>query len=69
MDAVNTNAISAARADANGTATLPGVPPGNYYLMISARYNNQSLIWGQAVQLKPGQNSMKLDQSNATPVN
>ena len=69
LAAVNANAISAARADVNGTAVLPGVPPGTYYLMISARYNNQSLIWGQAIQLKPGPNSLKLDQSNATPMN
>jgi hypothetical protein len=37
--------------------------------MISTRYNNQSLIWSQAVQLKPGPNSLKLDLSNATPIN
>lgn len=69
LEAVNANAISATRADANGAGTLPGVPPGTYYLMISARYNNQSLIWGQPVQLKAGPNSFKLDQSNATPMN
>ena len=69
LDAVNANAISAARADGNGAATLPGVPAGNYYLMISARYNNQSLIWGQAVQLRAGPNSLRLDQSNAAPLN
>jgi hypothetical protein len=69
LEALNANAISAARADVNGGATLPGVPPGTYYLMISARYNNQSLIWGQPVQLKPGPNSLKLDQTNATPMN
>jgi hypothetical protein len=68
MDAINVNAASAVRADANGAGTLPGVPPGSYYLMISARYNNQSLVWGQAVQLKAGQNSITLDQSNATPI-
>jgi hypothetical protein len=38
-------------------------------IMISTRYHNQSLIWGQAVELKAGQNELKLDQSNATPVN
>jgi hypothetical protein len=69
LDAVNADAASAIRADASGAGTLPGVPPGNYYLMISARYNNQLLVWGQAVQLKPGPNSVRLDQSNATPVN
>jgi hypothetical protein len=37
--------------------------------MISARYNNQSLVWGQAVQIKDGANSVTLDQSNATPIN
>jgi hypothetical protein len=37
--------------------------------MISTRYNNHALVWEQAVQLKAGQNTLKLDQSNATPVN
>ena len=69
MDAVNANAASAVRADANGSGTFPGVAPGTYYLMISTRYNNQGLAWGQAVQLKPGPNSVALDLHNATPVN
>jgi hypothetical protein len=69
IDAIKVNAASAARGDANGSGTLPGVPAGTYYLMISTRYNNKALIWEQAVQLKAGQNSLKLDQSNATPLN
>lgn len=69
VDAIKANAASAARADANGSATLPGVPPGTYYLMISTRYNNQPLVWGQAIQIKPGPNSITLDQRNATPLN
>lgn len=69
MDAINADAASAVRADANGKGTLPGVVPGSYYLMISGRYNNQALVWGQAVQLKPGANSITLDQSNAIPIN
>jgi hypothetical protein len=68
-DAIKANAASAVRADANGSATFPGVAPGTYYLMISAIYNKQPLVWGQAVQLKAGANSMKLDQSNAVPLN
>jgi len=68
-DAIKVSAASAVRADANGAGTFPGVPPGTYYLMISARYNNQSLVWGQAVQLKPGSNSVTLDQSTAIPIN
>jgi hypothetical protein len=68
-DAIKVSAASAVRADANGSGTFPGVPPGTYYLMISARFNNQSLVWGQAVQLKPGPNSITLDQSTAIPLN
>jgi len=68
-DAVKASAASSVRADASGAGTFPGVPPGTYYLMISARYNNQGLVWGQAVQLKAGANSITLDASNATPIN
>jgi hypothetical protein len=57
------------RADANGRGTFPGVPPGTYFLMISAIYNRQPLVWGQAVQLSAGANSVTLDQHNATPLN
>ncbi|NYF89708.1 hypothetical protein RBB79_09140 [Tunturiibacter empetritectus] len=69
LDAVKANAASAIRADANGSATFPGVPPGTYYLMISARYNNQALVWDHPLQLKPGPNTLSLDQRNATPIN
>jgi hypothetical protein len=68
-DAIKVAAASAVRADANGGGIFPGVPPGSYYLMISTRYNNQALMWGQAVQLKPGQNSMTLDPTNAVVLN
>jgi hypothetical protein len=68
MAAINADAASAVRADANGKGTFPGVPPGVYYLMISAVYNNRAFAWSQAVQLKPGPNSVTLDLSNATPI-
>ncbi len=69
MDAMKASAASAVRADANGSGTFPGVAPGTYYLMISSRYNDQSLVWGQPVQLKAGPNSITLDQHNAVPLN
>jgi hypothetical protein len=68
LAAINASAASAIRSDANGSGTLPGVPPGTYYLMISAVYNQQPLVWTQAVQLKPGANSITLNQGNATPL-
>jgi hypothetical protein len=69
LDAVKASAISAVRADATGSGTFSGVPPGTYYLMISTRFNNQALAWDQPIQLKPGPNSIALNQGNATPVN
>jgi len=69
MDAIKASAASSVRADANGSGIFPGVAPGTYYLMISSRYNNQNLVWGQPVQLKDGPNSMTLDQHNAAPLN
>jgi len=69
VDAIKADSASAARGDANGSATFPGVQPGTYYLMISSRYNNQNLVWGQPVQLKAGPNSMTLNQQNAVPLN
>ncbi len=68
-DAIKASAASAVRADANGAGAFPGVPPGTYYLMISTRYNNQPIVWGQPVQLKPGANSITLSQQNGTPLN
>ena len=69
MAAINADAASGIRSDAAGTATLPGLPPGTYYLMISAVFNKQPLVWEQAVELKAGANSLTLDQRNATPLN
>jgi hypothetical protein len=68
LAALNADAASAVRADSSGRGTFPGVPPGVYYLMISTRYNNQALVWEQAVQLRPGPNSVTLSLGNATPV-
>ncbi len=66
--AIHASAASAVRADANGSGTMPGLPPGTYYLMISAVDKNQTYVWSQAVQLHAGQNSITLDLRNATPL-
>ncbi|WP_348264368.1 hypothetical protein P8935_07490 [Telmatobacter sp. DSM 110680] len=69
MNAIKAGAVSSVRADVNGGATFPGVPPGTYYLMISTRFNNQALVWLQAVRVNAGSNSMTLDARNATAIN
>ena len=66
--AINSSAASAVRADASGSGTLPGVPPGTYYLMVSARIGNQPLVWGQPITLHAGANSITLSTINAQPL-
>ncbi|HMG87571.1 MAG TPA: hypothetical protein VK574_17690 [Terracidiphilus sp.] len=66
MTAIKAGAASSVRADINGRGTFPGVPPGTYYLMISTRLNNQTLLWLQPVQVRAGANSITLDARNAT---
>jgi hypothetical protein len=68
LAAINSSAASAVRADQNGSGTLPGVPPGTYYLMISAPINGQPMVWSQAVTLHAGANSITLSASNAQPM-
>jgi len=67
--AVQADTAAAARADGAGKGTMPGVPAGTYYLMISTRYNNQALVWDGAVELKAGSTAMALDLRNAKVVN
>lgn len=67
--AIQADSAASLRADANGRATFPAVPAGTYYLMISARLNNQVVAWEQAVTLHPGSNTITLHPQDATPVN
>ncbi len=69
IQALNTANVTGAKADLNGKATLRAVSPGVYYLMVAARYNGQALYWDLKVELKPGANSVVLDQHNAGPSN
>lgn len=68
LGALNSSAASAVRADSSGNGTLPGVPAGTYYLMISAQVNGQPLVWSQAVTLHAGANSITLNAGNAQPL-
>ncbi|MEW5977637.1 MAG: tetratricopeptide repeat protein [Acidobacteriota bacterium] len=51
--------------DANGRAQFSGVPPGTYFVFGSTQYNNQPFLWDLRVDLKPGTNTVTLDQRNS----
>jgi hypothetical protein len=69
LAALKPNIVADAKADANGSATVPNLAVGTYYMMVSARFNNHGLFWTQPVQVKDGQNAVTLDIYNATRVN
>ncbi len=51
-----------------GKASFPGVAPGTYYLVVTAGSNTQPVLWNLKVRLDPGDNTIILDQRNATPI-
>jgi hypothetical protein len=53
--------------DLNGMAHFPPLNPGTYYLV--GGHLNPRLAWNMRVDLKPGANSVALDQRNAAPFN
>jgi hypothetical protein len=65
--AISADTATGLASDANGKVTLPGVPPGIYYLMVSNQKN--TTYWELKLQLKAGPNSATLDQHNAIPLN
>ncbi len=67
--AMDANGAAKIYPDVTGKGTFPGVPPGNYYLMISAIYKNRLLLWNQKVLLKAGSNSTVFSDTNATTIN
>ena len=68
LAAISADAATGLRSDADGKATLPGVPPGTYYMTASTKIGNLNLYWNVKVNLKAGQNSLVVDQHNAAPV-
>jgi hypothetical protein len=67
--AMQSSVAGKAQFDSTGHATLtPAVSPGSYYVSGSARGSGGVLVWDVKVELKSGDNSNVLDQSNAEVV-
>ena len=61
--------VGRVQIDAKGKAQFPPLPAGTYYLVGSALYDNRQIIWDLRIDIKPGANSVTLDQRNAAPIN
>lgn len=68
--AVKAHTVGVVRVDPEGKATFPGVAAGTYFLMSRVEYpaySGRILIFNLRVDLKPGANSVMVDQQKATP--
>jgi hypothetical protein len=60
--------VSATKLDANGSASFTNIPStGTFYLVVDTSRAHH-LMWNVRVDLKPGRNSVQLDESNITPI-
>lgn len=69
---VKAHSVGVVRVDPEGKATFPGVAAGTYFLVSRVEYpafSERFLVFNLRVDLKPGANSVTVDQQNATPIN
>jgi hypothetical protein len=60
--------VGIATTDANGRAQTPTLPAGRYWVLSDTKVGNKRIMWNEPVDLKAGDQSVVLDQSNAMPV-
>jgi len=67
-NALGSNSVAKTGFDANGKATFTNVPSTGTFYLLAETAREHHLIWNVRVDLKPGANSVKLDESNTTPI-
>jgi len=68
IEALRPYLVASGKLDGNGGFTFDKARAGSYYLVGQTSYNAQHLVWDLRVDLKPGANSITLDQRNTTPI-
>lgn len=65
MSAIKQHIIKSFTTDFGGKAVIDGIPQGDYYVFGFYKSIKGFVIWNVPVSLKPGSNSLTLDQNNA----
>ncbi|MEI6826717.1 MAG: hypothetical protein WCK54_14070 [Desulfuromonadales bacterium] len=58
--------VQSVTTDFSGNATFNKMSPGKYYLLGCSHISKNSFIWATEINLIPGDNSLTLDQDNAS---
>lgn len=69
MQGIQADALGVLTTDPHGNAHTPPLAAGTYYVFGSTRRGTESMLWNVRVDLKPGTNSVTLDQRNAVALN
>ena len=64
-EAIQPHIIQSVSTDFSGKAQFTDIKPGNYYLFGLSSTRKGFAIWNTPVEVKPGQNTIFLDQNNA----
>lgn len=66
--ALRSHSVGTAMADATGRAQTAALPAGRYWVYGDAKIGGKRLMWSEPVDVKPGTQSLTLDQRNAMPL-
>jgi len=64
--AIIANSATAVKSSPDGKAVFPAVLPGVYYVFGLGQHHGRPLLWNVRVQIKAGDNSVTLDDRNAS---
>jgi hypothetical protein len=65
FNAMGAASVKTVTLDATGKASFAEVPSGVYYIFGSAKYGTAHLLWNIRVQLRPGGQTITLNERNA----
>jgi len=68
LNGVRSYMVATTKLNANGSVTFPNVPTTGTFYVVTETLRSHHLLWNVRVDLKPGSNSIRLDESNTTPV-
>ena len=68
INAFRSYAVASTRLDGNGATTFSNIPKTGTFYVVADTSRAHHLFWNLRVDLKPGSNSVRLDESNTTPV-
>lgn len=68
LNSIRSYMVATTKLNANGSVTFPNVPTAGTFYVVTETLRSHHLLWNVRVDLKPGSNSIRLDESNTTPV-